>query len=64
MGETEKKILQLIARDTRATIKILSENLDISTTAVEKNLAGLKRKGLLRRVGPDRGGHWEVGCQR
>jgi len=34
--------------------------IGISTTATDKNLAKLKRKGVLRRIGPARGGHWEV----
>jgi len=60
LGETEKQILRLIARDKHVTIKVLAEKLDISTTAIEKNLASIKRKGLLRRVGSDRRGYWEV----
>ena len=31
-----------------------------STTAIDKNLKKLKQIGILRRVGPDKGGHWEV----
>jgi len=26
----------------------------------KKNLAQMKKTGLLKRVGPDKGGHWEV----
>jgi ATP-dependent DNA helicase RecG len=60
LGETEKKILGIISRDSRATIKVLAETLGLSTTAIEKNLAAIKRKGFLRRAGSDRSGHWEV----
>ena len=28
--------------------------------AVEKQVANLKKVGLLHRIGPDKGGHWEV----
>mgnify|MGYP003346940038 CR=1 FL=1 len=34
--------------------------LGISRQAIQKHLANLKRAGRLRRVGPDKGGHWEV----
>ena len=34
--------------------------LEISTTAVDKNIDSLKKKGLLKRVGPDKGGYWKV----
>ncbi|MCF7837547.1 MAG: HTH domain-containing protein [Candidatus Marinimicrobia bacterium] len=38
----------------------MAKELGISTTAVDKNIEKLKAKGLLKRVGPDKGGHWEV----
>jgi ATP-dependent DNA helicase RecG len=38
----------------------MSKEVGISTTAIYKNLSKLKRKGVIRRVGPDKGGHWEV----
>ena len=60
VGENQRRILELILEDRHATIRSLSERLKISTTATEKNLADLKKKGLLRRAGPDKGGHWEV----
>jgi ATP-dependent DNA helicase RecG len=34
--------------------------LGVSQTAVEKNIAWLKEHGYIRRVGGDKGGHWEV----
>ena len=42
------------------TIRELSEAINISTTAVENNIKKLQEKGLLERVGSDKGGHWEV----
>lgn len=39
---------------------MLSKNIKISTTAIEKNLAKLKNKGVIKRVGPDKGGYWEI----
>jgi ATP-dependent DNA helicase RecG len=38
----------------------MAQAIGISTTAIDKNLTKLKQKGILRRVGPDKGGHWEV----
>jgi len=32
----------------------------LSVGGVEKNILLLKSEGLIRRVGPDKGGHWEV----
>lgn len=60
LGENQKRILQLLSSNSLLTIKDLAETLGISTTAVENNLARLKQKNLLVRVGGDKGGHWEV----
>ena len=34
--------------------------IGISTTALDKNIQKLKKKGLLQRVGAARGGLWET----
>lgn len=60
LGENQKRILELLSSNSLLTIKELAETLGISTTAVENNLARLKLKNLLARVGGDKGGHWEV----
>lgn len=58
--ENQKRILQLIVRKPRISKKAMAETIGISTTAIDNNLTKLKKKGILRRVGPDKGGHWEV----
>ncbi|PKN31131.1 MAG: hypothetical protein CVU64_00265 [Deltaproteobacteria bacterium HGW-Deltaproteobacteria-21] len=42
------------------TIPDLAEALTISTRAVEKQIMRLRNEGRLRRIGPAKGGHWEV----
>lgn len=39
----------------------LSEDLGITIRQCERILASLKEKGMIRRIGPNKGGHWEVG---
>jgi len=58
--ENQKKILQILAVHPFTSKKELSVKLDISTTAIDKNIETLKKKGLLIRIGSDRSGHWEV----
>jgi len=60
LGENEEKILNFIISDKFATIDSISQSIKISTTAVENNLTKLKKKKLIRRIGPDKGGHWHV----
>lgn len=59
LGETERHILRLIHRDKHVAIREMARKVGISTTAIDKNLTKLKKKGILRRVGPDRGGYWK-----
>jgi Fic family protein len=54
------RICTLLQRDPRASAKALAADLGISDRAVEKHLAKLKAEGRLKRVGPAKGGYWEV----
>ena len=58
--KSSQKILELIAENPHITIKDLAGTLHITDRAVKKNIDGLKKGGLLKRVGPDKGGYWEV----
>lgn len=60
LGENEAKICHFLKTGKYSTMTSLAAAIGISTTAVEKNVAKLKKKGVIRRVGPARGGHWEV----
>jgi predicted HTH transcriptional regulator len=60
LAENERHILRLIHSNRRISINDMAKEVGISTTAVHKNLTKLKQRGILRRVGPDKGGHWEV----
>ena len=54
------KILDVIRQNSSVTAVELSQHLGLTLRAVEKQLANLKQEGVLRRIGPDKGGHWEV----
>jgi len=60
LAENQQKILILVAHNPYISKKAMSKEIGISTTAIDKNLTVLKQKGLLSRIGPDKGGHWEV----
>ena len=42
------------------TVREMSEILGLSRRGVEEQIKSLKQKGVIRRIGPDKGGHWEV----
>lgn len=57
LGNNEKRVLDLIKNNPDITISVLAEKLDIGLTTVENNLGKLKKKRLIKRVGPDRWYH-------
>jgi predicted HTH transcriptional regulator len=60
-GETTQKMLEILADDPCVSRIQIAELLgDISEDGVKYQLAKLKKRGLIRRMGPDKGGHWEV----
>nr|WP_198012279.1 HTH domain-containing protein [Desulfosarcina sp. BuS5] len=42
------------------TIPELANVLEITTRAIEKQIAKLQKNGRLKRIGPPKGGCWEV----
>jgi len=59
--ENQILMLHLMKENPHVSKRKMAESVGISTTAIDKNIVALKKKGLLRRIGPARGGHWEVG---
>jgi ATP-dependent DNA helicase RecG len=58
--KTEDKILGRIRQDNAVRTERPGESLGISKRAVLKQIDKLKKSGRLRRMGPAKGGHWEV----
>ena len=58
--KSSEKILVLIESDPIISAKEIAEKLGITSRSVEKHIKNLRDKGILRRVGPDKGGHWEI----
>ena len=60
LGETRAAIVQSMRNDPKITTTKLAEKLGLSTTAMDKNIQYLKSHGHIRRIGPAKGGHWEI----
>jgi ATP-dependent DNA helicase RecG len=58
--KTTQKILGLITKEPGITRQQLAEALGITADGVKYHLRKLQEQRLLRRVGPDKGGHWVV----
>ncbi|MDD3042334.1 MAG: winged helix-turn-helix transcriptional regulator [Methanosarcinaceae archaeon] len=60
INESQSKILFLVQNHPAISKTELANQLGINPSVVQKNLNTLKKKGFLKRVGPARGGHWEI----
>ena len=60
LTETERKIVAAIIEDGHVTQGVLARKIGIARTYVTKLMGGLQSNRVIRRVGPDKGGHWEV----
>jgi len=57
---TDDKVLEHIKQNPKITIKELAQLLNLTTRAIEKQMANLKQANRLQRVGSARKGHWEI----
>lgn len=60
VNERQRLIISVITQNPYITQSKLAKILEISLVHVNKNMKKLQEKGLIRRIGPDKGGHWEV----
>jgi Fic family protein len=60
-GKVSGKILAAARRNPGVTIPELAKLTGVSTRTIERNLQKLQEQRLLRRVGPAKGGYWELG---
>ena len=59
-GENELKVIALLKLNSKITVLELAGKVGITTRGIEKILQRLKEKSIIKRIGPARGGHWEV----
>ena len=58
--EKEKFVMGFIEKNNEVTIQEIVENMKISRKSVNVYIKKLKEKGLIERIGPDKGGYWKI----
>ncbi|MBI4399070.1 MAG: winged helix-turn-helix transcriptional regulator [Candidatus Omnitrophica bacterium] len=58
--KSREKILNLITRNPNVTTQEIADSVGLSIAGIEKAIRILKKEGRLKRIGPDKGGHWEA----
>ena len=59
LGTTEK-ILRLLTENPNLTNQELANQCGLTEDGIYYNIKKLKQKGLITRIGPDKGGYWQV----
>lgn len=54
------KIIELMQQNPAITIPEIAQSVGVTDRAIKKQIEKLKIQGRIRRVGPARGGHWDV----
>ena len=64
LTERQRLVLKVlkaaVVEDGIETALSLSQKIGVSQRSVQRDLAILSAKGFIRRVGSDKGGHWEI----
>lgn len=63
VNANQQKILAYLKSNPYATMEELSETIGITKKNIFNNMKKLQENGLLRRVGADKNGWWEVAEQ-
>ena len=58
--KTTEKILNLLRRHPSITNQEMAEKIGLSVDGIYYHTKKLKENGIIRRIGPDKGGYWEV----
>ncbi len=58
--ETERKIIALFKDNPYLSLREISKIVDLSLSTVKRISKKLQKEGILKRIGPNKGGYWRV----
>lgn len=58
--KTSQKIVELIQNNNEISTQEMANIIGIDRRNIARQIKNLQTKGITRRVGPDKGGHWET----
>ena len=60
LNKTQIAIVRAMINDNSATYDDLKDIVGVDRSTITRNIAVLKEKGAIRRIGEDKNGYWEV----
>ena len=60
LSEGERRLLGIISVNPEMIVATIAEMMNVSDRTVKRYISALIGKGIIRRVGSDKTGHWEI----
>lgn len=60
VNKTQEKILGLLLENNKFTYDNLAEKLKVNRKTIMRNINDLKGKNIIKRIGSDKSGYWEI----
>lgn len=60
LTDSEQRIVRLMTEDAHITIAEICKKTKLSAAGVNKILASLRNKGIIKRIGANKNGYWDV----
>lgn len=58
--ERHKTIMELMGKDSKITAEAIAQKLSVTRKTIVRDINELTSRGLIVRMGPDKGGYWKV----
>ena len=55
-----EKNVDILSTSVYITIPQIAEQLGLNARGIAKHIKNLQDEGIIKRIGPDKGGHWEI----
>ena len=56
-----RTVFDLIKANKKITVSKIAKELNVNKKTVKRDIAKLKQKELLKKIGPAKGGYWKIG---
>ena len=53
-------ILDVIRENNAISLKELAQKIGVASKTIQRDLGRLKSENVIRRIGPDKGGYWQI----
>ncbi|MBI5139366.1 winged helix-turn-helix transcriptional regulator, partial [Candidatus Nomurabacteria bacterium] len=60
LNKSQADVLKILIENPKATNTELAKKMGITDRTIRRCLDHLKKNNVVKRIGPDKGGHWEI----